>query len=903
MQFEGAGITLERNVIAMLSECGDIPPMYEDPDFAAKVVSLYVDVDKVPDYATSSKKGDEGGIVHWYRPNQVCIEPDYFKSTSGCGTLREGTGLNDAWLIGVFAALALHPDNLIENLFVSGMHDFKTYGIYTCQFYKDCQWLEVVADTRLPYSQELSEVNDPRVAKPVAQPGHWLYGSSLNKNEVFIPLLAKAYAKFHGNYEVLHNGSILEAFVDCTGGSVKKVDLSSDTTRKSLLDTGLLWPKLVKHQSHYKSVLTCQLKLASMAYNDVTTAGIVKNRLYVVLHLKELGPLRFVKLKNVWQRGAWKGDWSNDDAKWEDNLQVEAALRADPACDFNRTKNDGTFWMIWEDFVETFNELYIARIFPSTMHQYCVRGEWIGPAAAGPPTKPAAEPRAEDPSAARRWTVQGESDPSWFRNPQYRLVVEDKTTVLLSLLQRDFRLYGGDNFAINFVLLEVKKKALHASVVWEYDKTRVVAEAHSYVAAAGEGAKCTAHPEREISKGSVVLEPGRAYVLVPYTDHAGVDMEFFLRVFSAKPCTIDALRPLHALAVQGKWRATDDGGTGNSGSAGGPLCVGLGASGPENLSWCQNPQYLLRVPPRADNKRPVTIKIVAKQTSYKVATKARRTDAQKDKAHLLGIAVVRPDAPAEDAGAGKKRVKPEKTDFLGEPVGPARPAPKAPPMPERKLLVKADEMCTLSDYASPTIATVFLRKVNPDWLFHGLLVVPSLGEPLVEGTFELEVHSDDVVTLEEVPSIMTKTISGEWSEHKNTAGGAHLNPDWRKNPKFYLTLQCVRPAAVVIHLHRSEHEWRTKCKKDSVGTMMGFYLFQGTKIQRDSSTVIVDGRQWTETDFVPMHHVQSPHLSLPALFNESYCIMPTTWEPNRSGRFLLSVSADCDFTLLGEDDA
>ena len=85
--------------------------------------------------------------------------------------------------------------------------------------------------------------------------------------------------------------------------------------------------------------------------------------------------------------------------------------------------------------------------------------------------------------------------------------------------------------------------------------------------------------------------------------------------------------------------------------------------------------------------------------------------------------------------------------------------------------------------------------------------------------------------------------------------------------------------------------------------MMGFYLFQGAKIQRDASSVTVDGRMWTETDFVPMHSVASPPLSLPALFNESYVIMPTTWEPNRCGRFLLSVSADCDFTLLGEDDA
>ncbi|RQM10188.1 hypothetical protein B5M09_006762 [Aphanomyces astaci] len=391
MQFEGAGITLERNVIAMLSECGDIPPMYEDPDFAAKPISLYLNPDKVPEYAVSSKRTSNGAAddsaVAWYRPGHVTADPDYFKCTAGCGVLREGTGLNDSWLVGVFAALALHPDNLIENLFVSPMHDFKTYGIYTCQFYKDCQWLEVVTDTRLPYSQSLDDV--PKAANnSVSRPGHWLYGSSVDKSEVFIPLLMKAYAKFHGS-------------------------------------------------------------------------GILKNHLYVVQHVKELGSLKFVKLKNVWQKGLWKGDWSNDDRFFE------AALRADPACEFNRTKADGTFWMIWEDFVEAFND---------------------------------------SSAPGRKWLIEPDSEPSWFLNPQYRLVVAEKTSVVVSLLQRDFRVFGGDNFGVNFVLLEVKKRPVAASMVWEWDKLAVVAEGHTGTG----GEKC--HPEREISKGSVVLEPDVAYI-------------------------------------------------------------------------------------------------------------------------------------------------------------------------------------------------------------------------------------------------------------------------------------------------------------------------------------------------------------------------------------------------------
>ncbi|ETW03907.1 hypothetical protein H310_04327 [Aphanomyces invadans] len=921
MQFEGAGITLERNVIAMLSECGDIPPMYEDPDFAAKPISLYLNPDKPPEYATSSKRPTANGgadeaasAIAWYRPGQVTADPDYFKCTAGCGVLREGTGLNDSWLLGVFAALALHPDNLIENLFVSPMHDFKTFGIYTCQFYKDCQWLEVVTDTRLPYSQPLEEVNEPKTGSAVMRPGHWLYGSSVNKSELFVPLLMKAYAKFHGNYEVLHNGSILEAFVDCTGGSVKKIDLADDASRK-LIETGQLWHKVVKHV-HYKSVVTCQLKMASMAYNEVTGTGILKNHLYVVQYVKELGPLKFVKLKNVWQKGLWKGDWSNDDSKWEDNLQVEAALRADPLCEFNRTKADGTFWMMWEDFVEAFNELYIVRNFPSTFQQYCVRGEWVGQAAAGPPMKPPPSVETSSASApsapsARKWLVEPDSEPSWFLNPQYRLVVTEKTSVVLSLLQRDFRVFGGDNFGINFVLLEVKKRALASSMVWEFDKTAVVAEGHSYpsgaAATAALGDKSAGHPEREISKGNVVLEPDVAYIFIPYTDHGGVEMEFFFRVFSPKPVQIDSLTPLNTLIVQGRWRVDDEGHS----NAGGPLVQNL-TTGMENLTWCQNPQYVLR---SFAASKPVDIKLVLKRTGIKATAKGHRRDHQKDKGQLIGLAIVKPDVDESAAQATCKKKHPEKTNFLGEPLlSPTKPrraqsvvqtkTAENATLPPRKLLVKADEYCVLSDYSSAHVASIFLRKVPPEWLAKGLLVVPSLGDARGEGAYDVEVHSDDVITMDEIPNEMVQTIAGEWNDKVNTAGGSHLCPDWKKNPKFYLTLKCVRPVSVTINLYRSEYEWRGKCKKDSVGAMMGFYLFQGTKGTRDTSTVVVDGKTWTETDFVPLHHVSSPKdLTLPPVFNESYVIMPTTWEPNKCGRFLLSVESDCEFTLQGESDS
>jgi hypothetical protein len=38
----------------------------------------------------------------------------------------------------------------------------------------------------------------------------------------------------------------------------------------------------------------------------------------------------------------WRGDWSDDWPKWIENPDVEAALKDDIDCDFDRDKEDGT---------------------------------------------------------------------------------------------------------------------------------------------------------------------------------------------------------------------------------------------------------------------------------------------------------------------------------------------------------------------------------------------------------------------------------------------------------------------------------------------------------------------------------------------------------------------------------
>ncbi|KAL3665768.1 hypothetical protein V7S43_009197 [Phytophthora oleae] len=1130
LSVDSSALAVEDEIIQWLSGQADesgSTPLYEDSDFPSETSSLYFDPNKLPDYVPQQNI-ETASHVFWYRPTEYTEDPDYFKSAAGCGVLREGL-LNDVWLLGVFAAVALHPDNLVENLFVSeSLHGFKQFGVYTCRFYKDDNWVPVTTDTRIPYSMEL-QPEDKVFSGGISAftpPGSALYGSSVDKNEVFIPFLEKAYAKLHGSYQSLDekhgggiggsagtsSGRILEAFLDCTGGSAHRVDLQHERVKQLQFDQAtaghptaasspsmLLWKQLLRYKRK-KCILTTQLRQLSFNAHDVTAMGIVKNRQYIIQHVTEVGlpstgsagssttheeVLRFVKLKTVWGRGMWKGEWSNDDSKWEEHAQVEQVMRSDPRCDFSRSGHDGCFWMVWEDLLDTFTELFVVHVFQPDVRQYIVRGDWVGTTAAGAPVKapvPTPPPIGGDDHhnslhspghTARpkeiliektRWGWLHDADPNWHRNPQFKLSVPleslstgnsettDKSVsgVLLSLTQRDFRLYGGDNYAINFVLLREKLTLATASsndpppAIWEFKRSHVVAEAHSYETSpavdwsatpvtpatpalsypttpmtgaaggtTGAAGQPKTLPERELVKEDVTISPGAAYYLVPFTTNPKVEMEFFLRVVAPQPVRVERVPPIMSVVRTGRWRADDGaanndangasaGGTSSSGemaNAGGPLLTlplpQSHVAGEENPSWCQNPQFWVRFAERSPRevrrlrkllatKAHVTIKVVLRKTSHRASlgTKTRQQrEAAKDRANLVGITAVRATPaistpPVVVGGSGssaatqlRAHAKGQKTNFLGEIVespfakasaiseslirgtkargnqmtekildewdddGEApeqtEPGSITDNFPTPKFVVKPTEWCRLSSYTSPASACLYLRKVPKEWLLAsdtpsalnssgggGLLLVPTLGEAGAEGFFELQIDSDFPLLVDELPkgAGAVQSMPGEWTATKS--GGCHLHPDWRQNPKFYLQIQGVRPTKVRVTLTRSEREWKSRCQRDSVGSMIGFYLFRGGsgKLMRpadalaeggDANTtthpIVINGRVWSETDFVPLHSVSSPpDLILSAAAKGGYVIVPATYEPGRQGKFVLSVQCDAEFTLTGD---
>jgi hypothetical protein len=120
-------------------------------------------------------------------------------------------------------------------------------------------------------------------------------------------------------------------------------------------------------------------------------------------------------------RFEWTGDYSDKSDKWTEEMKKELKVEL---------KDDGVFYMSFLDFNYNFTSLDKALDFNCSKEwkEKCIfNGEWNHESDGGNYYK---------------------NQKTYFTNPQYLLTLESDTTVIISLLQSDYRFFG-----INLILL------------------------------------------------------------------------------------------------------------------------------------------------------------------------------------------------------------------------------------------------------------------------------------------------------------------------------------------------------------------------------------------------------------------------------------------------------------------
>ncbi|XP_067841771.1 calpain-5a [Heptranchias perlo] len=478
---------------ALKKECQQRNHLFEDPLFLADEESLFCTTALVSN-------------VRWKRPPEICTSPHLFVDGMSAHDLNQGQ-LGNCWFVAACSCLASRdalwqkviPNWREQEWAVDRPNNYA--GIFHFRFWRFGEWVDVVIDDRLP------TVN-----------GQLIYCHSNSRNEFWSALVEKAYAKLAGCYESLDGGNTADALVDFTGGVSEPIDLVQGNFA-TLEDRRLqLFEKLLKVYSR-EGLISCSIRVTSAAEMETRLAsGLVKGHAYAVTDVRKvrLGhglfaffkaeKLFMIRMRNPWGQKEWNGPWSDNSQEWQKVSRSERETMG------VTVRDDGEFWMSFDDFCTHYTDLVVCRIintslfsFHKTWEEAMIKGAWT---------------RHEDPLQNRAGGCINNRD-TFLQNPQYVFdVKKDMDEVLMCLQQKDVRYSRkqgkGEKLSMGF---EVYRVELNRNYRMHTIQQKVAGSIYIN--------SKTIFQREELPQGR--------YVIIPTTFEPGITGEFLLRIYTDVP--------------------------------------------------------------------------------------------------------------------------------------------------------------------------------------------------------------------------------------------------------------------------------------------------------------------------------------------------------------------------------
>ncbi|GMF45269.1 unnamed protein product [Phytophthora fragariaefolia] len=322
----------------------------------------FVDREFPPDMTSLAGCLSESEIApQWKVSSAINIASGLFDGGTDPDDVRVGR-LNDAWLLSALSIMAASGgvddgkvDPLIDRLFVTKQTSLT--GAYALRLYQNCQWETIIVDDHFPVLYNAAEREaagleadddaDLSVSAGAA------FAHSRDFEELWVPLVEKAFAKYYGGYAALESGYVHHALRILSGCECEEVFLAP-AARGALKKT--LWHQLKLFRKN-RFLLGAASLPSEHADPALHASGLVFDACYVIYDVRDVDGAQLLQLRNPpGDHQEWKGDWSDGSRLWTRRLRKRLGVRKG-----NDTGSDNTFWMSFDDFCHAFRALYVCR--------------------------------------------------------------------------------------------------------------------------------------------------------------------------------------------------------------------------------------------------------------------------------------------------------------------------------------------------------------------------------------------------------------------------------------------------------------------------------------------------------------------------------------------------------------
>lgn len=249
--------------------------------------------------------------------------------------------LGDCYFLSTLVSLAENYPEVIKN----ALHNSKKVeGPYAVNVFIHGEPVKVIVDDSFPVA------NASKIA---------FAGINEDTGNIWPLILEKVWAKCNKSYEDIIKGNSADVFQFLTPAPY-------DTYYHTQETVGKLFQIIEKAKNDNKIILADITETKNTNLEILSKMGLITNHSYAVIGTAVLkkpngNEIQLIKMKNVWGTNEWIGDWSDQSLKWTQEFKKAVGLQ---------TKEEGVFWMSYDDYVQFYTTTHIADIHSDYFYNY-----------------------------------------------------------------------------------------------------------------------------------------------------------------------------------------------------------------------------------------------------------------------------------------------------------------------------------------------------------------------------------------------------------------------------------------------------------------------------------------------------------------------------------------------------